>query len=271
MREGRNQEPVELRLEQRQVAIFAAGALILLGVVFALGVLVGRQLASATLGAPQQPAPGDLAALDAAQRSPPPAPRIAPPDPKPSEKADVASPVLPRPGGADAKAGENASGREPARAAAPAPSAPGSAVPAPARPTPPATPPAPMPALAAPGTESPPTPDEVFEDDDAPADPPARAETPKAAPAPAKGAPPRDLGSFTVQLGASPDRKVAEKVEARARAAGFNPYVIAVDLGAKGTWYRIRAGAFASKDQAVKLQKDAERQLHVSAVIMPAK
>ena len=267
MRDGLIQEPIELRLEQRQVAILAAGALILLGVVFTLGVLVGRQLASATLGAPQQPAPGDLTALDAAQRAPPPAPRIAPAEPKLVERADgLVVPSRPEP--AAASAGASNSARE---SAMPAPAAASSA----AKPAAAAATPAPPTAAPAPakGPDAPPTPDEALEDDDAPAAPPPRAAAPKPAPspAPARGASPKDSGNFTVQLGASPDRKVAEKIEARARAAGLNPYVIAVDLGAKGTWYRVRAGAFASREDAAKLQKDAERQLHAPAVIMPAK
>ena len=264
MRDGRIQEPIELRLEQRQVAILASAALILLGVVFALGVLVGRQLASATLGAPQQPAPGDLAALDAAQRSPPPSPRIAPPEPKAAEMppaAPKAQPALPRlePAGAATSATP-----VPATSGAPAVARSAAVAASQAAPTAP-------PAPAARDAETPPTADEALEDDDAPAPPPLGATAPGPAPAPPSRSGPKAPGAFTVQLGASPDRKVAGRIEARARAAGFDPYVVAVDLGSKGTWYRVRAGAFASKEEAAKLQKEAGRQLRVPAVVMPAK
>jgi cell division septation protein DedD len=73
-----------------------------------------------------------------------------------------------------------------------------------------------------------------------------------------------------VQLGASPDQKVALKLEAKARAAGFDVHVLEVDLGAKGTWYRVRVGSFASKEDAAKVQQDAERQLRAPAMVMPA-
>src|SRR5258708_12428894 len=84
------QEKIDLSLERRQVALLAAVALVLLGGVFALGVLVGRQLASAALSGPHPAPAGDLAALDAQKdhaqlpvrrAAPPPAP--APPEPAP--------------------------------------------------------------------------------------------------------------------------------------------------------------------------------------------
>jgi DedD protein len=66
MREAhRLRERIELSLDDRQVAALAVGALLLLAGMFALGLLVGMQVARRS----PQPAPlGDLAALDA-QRS----------------------------------------------------------------------------------------------------------------------------------------------------------------------------------------------------------
>jgi DedD protein len=66
MREAhRLRERIQLSLDDRQVAALAVGALLLLAGMFALGLLVGMQLARRS----PQPAPlGDLAALDA-QRS----------------------------------------------------------------------------------------------------------------------------------------------------------------------------------------------------------
>jgi len=73
MRDGhRLREKIELTLDDRQVAALAVGALVLLAGVFALGLLVGKQLARS---APQPVQADDLAALDAqreqAQRTPP--------------------------------------------------------------------------------------------------------------------------------------------------------------------------------------------------------
>jgi cell division septation protein DedD len=72
-----------------------------------------------------------------------------------------------------------------------------------------------------------------------------------------------------VQLGASQDRAEAQKLESRARGAGLKPYVVEAQLGAKGTWYRVRVGAFGDKDSANQFRKDVERELRTSAVVMP--
>ena len=83
-------------------------------------------------------------------------------------------------------------------------------------------------------------------------------------------APPRDVGDFTVQIGSSQDRFEAQRMEKKASAAGLKPYVVAADLGQKGTWYRVRVGAFKDKDSANRFRKDVERELRASAVVMPS-
>lgn len=111
--------------------------------------------------------------------------------------------------------------------------------------------------------------------------PPARQPTVVPAPprpiaiAPAAAAtltpPPRELGSFTVQIGASPDRGEAARLEARARAAGLKPYVSEANLGAKGIWFRIRVGAFRDRETAARFRTDVERELRSAAVVMPTR
>jgi cell division septation protein DedD len=80
--------------------------------------------------------------------------------------------------------------------------------------------------------------------------------------------PPRDLGAYTVQIGASPDRAEAQRLELKARAAGLKPYVVEANLGAKGTWYRVRVGSFSDKERAALFRGDVERELRASAVVM---
>ena len=225
---------IELRIERRQVALLGVAALVLFGAVFALGVLVGRQIASTTFASPQQPPPGDLAALDAASRAPK-APKVVAP-PAEAEEPKAASPKQAEPA-APSKAVEKAEPEEKGTSTAPGNEPADDDEPAPKA----------IPAKAAPAAEKGPARPE-------PKPEPKRAET----------------GRFTVQLGASPDKKVAEKIQAKARAAGFDVRVVEVDLGAKGTWYRVRAGSFASKDEAARVQKDAERQLRVAAMVVPA-
>lgn len=57
----------DLHLDNRQISAFVIGSLVVLGVVFSMGVMVGKQLAS---GAAQASAgPGDpLAAIDAKEK-----------------------------------------------------------------------------------------------------------------------------------------------------------------------------------------------------------
>src|SRR5437764_274439 len=66
--------------------------------------------------------------------------------------------------------------------------------------------------------------------------PPARpVQVASASPAPL-APPPRDLGQFTVQVGASRESAEAQRLESRAHAAGLKPYVVSADLGKKGVW-----------------------------------
>ena len=88
---------------------------------------------------------------------------------------------------------------------------------------------------------------------------------------PALSPPPRDLGAFTVQVGASQDRAEAARLQNRVRGAGLRPYVVEARLGAKGTWYRIRVGAFRDRDSAMRFRKDVERELRTAAVVMPTR
>lgn len=81
--------------------------------------------------------------------------------------------------------------------------------------------------------------------------------------------PPREVGEYTVQIGSSQERSEAARLESKARAAGLRPYVVSADLGAKGTWYRVRVGSFRDRDAAARYRKDVERELRGNAVVMP--
>jgi len=83
--------------------------------------------------------------------------------------------------------------------------------------------------------------------------------------------PPHDLGEYTVQIGAAQERTEAARLEGRARGAGLKPYVVEASLGAKGTWYRVRVGAFHDKEAANRFRKDVERELRIAAAVMPAR
>jgi cell division septation protein DedD len=100
--------------------------------------------------------------------------------------------------------------------------------------------------------------------------PPSSTPTPVVAPA-ALAPPPRDMGAFTVQVGASQDRGEAARLQNRVRTAGLRPYVVEAKLRGKGTWYRVRVGAFRDRESATRFRKDVERELRLLAVVMPSR
>jgi DedD protein len=237
MRDGhRLRERIQLSLDDRQVAALAVGALLLLAGMFALGLLVGMQVARRS----PQPAPtGDLAALDEqraeARRAPAivaePKARVEPPPSQTAQPAvAIASPAVERPTqDSPAPASSPARMDPPARREMPAPPATVNVAPA-------------RTATVAPAESNAPLP-----------------------------APPARLGNFTVQLGASQHRIEALQLAARAGALGLKPYVVEARLPGKGVWYRVRVGAFADKKAADRYRRDVERELRSSAVVMPAR
>ena len=209
----RLRERIELSLDDRQVIALGVCALLLLGGVFAVGLLLGKKLSVA----PPPSSAGARAARGAQARGPAarPEPVAKPPAAPPLEKG-------PEPVEKDEKVRAASVIAPPPRQT--------TVVPAPARPT---QVPPPVIAVLAP--------------------------------------PPRDLGNFTVQLGASQDRADAARLEARARGAGLKPYVVEASLGAKGTWYRVRVGSFRDKESANRYRTDVERELRTAAVVMPTR
>jgi SPOR domain len=77
----------------------------------------------------------------------------------------------------------------------------------------------------------------------APAPQPAAAEqTPAGAPG----------GKFTVQVGSFNDPSEANQRVSQLRAAGFEARSVTVELPQRGTWYRVQAGRFATREDAAK-------------------
>jgi DedD protein len=234
MREAhRLRERIELSLDDRQVAALAVGALLLLAGMFALGLLVGMQVARRS----PQPAPlGDLAALDAqrtqAQRMP----------------AAAAAETKAQGSGAPTQSAGVAPAIEQPAQDAPAVASPPARVDPPVKkeiPAPPST------VSVAPSRTVAVAPAET----DAPLPPP-----------------PSRLGAYTVQLAATQHRIEALQLASRAEAAGLKPYVVEARLPAKGgVWYRVRVGAFADRRSAERYRRDVDRELRTSAVVMPTR
>lgn len=85
--------------------------------------------------------------------------------------------------------------------------------------------------------------------------------TVKTAPAPA--APPSTpAGDFVVQVASYKSGEEAKKLATRLASYGLATFVEKADLGAKGVWYRVLAGPFASREnaeQASGLLREKER------------
>lgn len=81
------------------------------------------------------------------------------------------------------------------------------------------------------------------------------AKTKAAAKAPAKAAAPVAKGSWQIQLMSSPNRQAVEKSWASLSAkykmlSGLAHEISSADLGSKGTYYRLKAGNFATREEA---------------------
>jgi cell division septation protein DedD len=232
MREGnvRVRERFELALDGRQIASIVVGAHVILGVVFFLGLNVGKHLATARVEAAR--AAGDLAALDAVP---------APPGPAAPKDEITFFKELPR-----------------AKPSAPVAEAPPAAPPVP----PPVAAPPPSPDAAhdgevgrAPGASAP-----------APVEPGASPPGP-AEPEPSADAPPA-RGRWAVQLAAARDRGEIEGLAQRLRR--FSPRIEVADIPGKGRYYRLRAGGFDTREAAERYRRDLERETGVNGFVTAA-
>ncbi len=241
MRDGnRLKEKIELRLDQRQVVSFVMVALVLAGAIFALGVLVGKNLASM----PSRPGPARnedlLARLDENAKAGPEARALLDGGPDGLTFQEE----LTRPETADKKKAPKVEEKKPVpKAVKPAVDAGVVAVQhadagtltATAKPTP--TP------IATPT----PTP------------------TPK--PSPAAEVP---SSFFTIQVKATQSKDDADRFVAKLEGSGYHPFVAEVDLAGKGHWYRVRVGKFENRPKAEKYLADFKRETHLEAFVTAA-
>jgi cell division protein FtsN len=82
------------------------------------------------------------------------------------------------------------------------------------------------------------------------------AEAKNAAPVAVPQAQHMKAGGFTIQIGSYNVIEQANERVARLQAAGFDARVVAVELPKRGTWYRVQAGRFSSRDDAARYGAD---------------
>ncbi|WP_257458931.1 SPOR domain-containing protein [Archangium lipolyticum] len=277
----RMKEKFDVSLDNRQIVSLLIAGIIVMGAVFVLGVVVGKQLAG---NAQAAAAPDLLSALDANAQAL-------------QQAREAESPLTFQ------DELTKRSGSEPA----PSNSKPGTvtvAIPPPApKPKPPEPAEAPKVADSASAEAVEPAPSPT-DDDYAPASKPAApkpAETKvaesKPAPSPGKVEPapvptrtttqgsglkdaiaratqkPTEAvpgGAFTLQISAFQNRPEAERFAAKLRDRGYAPYIVSAEVPNKGTWYRVRMGSFPSKDAASRYLADFKRETQLQAFVAGA-
>lgn len=253
--DDRLHDQVELALDNRQIFLLFTASAVVLSLVFALGVVVGKRLSPVVAA---QPKSDPLAMLDRAGTAPDDelnfpqalagegsgqgqvvnkaAPVAAAPD-----KAATASAVDKQHGvKAPAKQAKGSKGK------APAPAKPAVAPPAPVRPLPRVLPPAPQAPVHRLAAGS-------------------KQKAPKAAKAAkgaklAKGKALVETGlRYTLQLSSFQDRREAQAFMDRLRKKGHDVAMVPTRIPGRGLWYRVRLGTFTNWKVAVDAKVSFER------------
>jgi cell division septation protein DedD len=246
MRDGnRLKEKIELHLDRRQVTSLSVVALLLSASIFALGVMVGKNLSPPTrASAPAEalldrldaqadggPGQGDsLTFQDELTKKLPPAPL-----PKPAKQA---APTIPLPA---------------APVAAP-PEAPSFVAPPPT---------AVAAALIDAGGYKPLALSELTEKD-------SGVEVAVASKLPMIRVPPAPKSFFTVQVKATQSSNEADKFAKKLRGQGYQSLVAEAEVEGKGKWYRVRVGKFDTRAQADHYLQDFKRETHLEAFVTAA-
>lgn len=246
----RMKEKFDLSLDNRQIAGVLIGGLVVMGSVFVLGVVVGKNLANHGTAAT---APDLLTALDQKaeevsltfqEELTRKQPVVLPP---PADDVVMPAVALTPPSAPEPKV-------ELARAEVPAP--------------------APVPAPAAPAPTPRPKLDETV--DAAPVAtrtaelPEKKTQTLSAAfdratkPAPAEAT---KGGAWTLQISSSQSKDEANRFAARLRDRGYAPFIIQAEVAGRGTWYRVRMGSFPSKEAAARYLLDFKRETQLDAFV----
>lgn len=231
----------DVRLERIQVIWLTLGVVVALGLMFTLGLVVGRRAAHLDPQAAADP----LAEIEANGKmheqltfykglTQPPSPQKSKPIALVQTPASVPAPVA-KPPVASAKPTveeDEPEAAPPVQLQVPAKKAAQHAAPAP---------------VSAPASTSASAPETAETDDGTPAkDPPE----PSVRAALDEG--PATHGEFTVQVSSFQTEREANAAAASLRRKGFTPFIVSSDVAKRGTWYRVRLGRFTKQTDATK-------------------
>lgn len=74
---------------------------------------------------------------------------------------------------------------------------------------------------------------------------------------------------FTIQVASAQKRSGAEEVVNRLQKEGMSGFIVAKDLGVKGTWYRVYVGRFSTKEEANQTLEKVKGIYSGSFIISP--
>jgi len=77
-----------------------------------------------------------------------------------------------------------------------------------------------------------------------------------------------DASAYRIQIASFRREHDALPVQKKIKRAGFPAYVQAVDLGDKGTWFRVYAGPFVSKAVAERKRARIEREMNIKGLLV---
>ena len=253
----RMKERFDLSLDSRQVVSLLIGGIVVIGAVFVLGVVVGKQLA----GNEETRQAGDI--LSALDRQ---AEKAAEAEAAPREELPLTfqdeltkKAETPKPAATTTPAVAKAAPPPTASPATAAATTPAGATPATATATP--SPSAPMAGKVDEGAVT----TRAAERDGGLERAFARAaatSTPVRPPSEAVTG-----GAFTLQISASQSREEADRFVTRLRDRGYAPYIRRAEVPGRGTWYRVRMGSFPSKDAAQRYLADFKRETQYDAFV----
>ena len=74
---------------------------------------------------------------------------------------------------------------------------------------------------------------------------------------------------FAVQVYSFQDRSRADKALAQLKEAGYKAFMEVSDLGAKGTWYRVRIGSLENETQAKAMLEEIRKNYKSGFIVKP--
>jgi cell division septation protein DedD len=74
---------------------------------------------------------------------------------------------------------------------------------------------------------------------------------------------------FAVQVYSFKDEKRADAALANLKSKGYKAYIEISDLGAKGTWYRVRIGSLANEAEAKALLETVRKNFNSGIIVKP--